>query len=161
MYNQKTISINVSSASTYDEIFLEETFNKGDLEVTFNISELETSEFTILKAVFILDNDVEPLLREYVTSEKDYTEKYLYTPPETDAHTIIRFPVISVLLNKKNTSEIYHWVYIIPIQCMKTSFFSEHGRLEIVDSQFCNDNSTETIVMLQNSNGRILNFKIQ
>jgi hypothetical protein len=161
MYNQKTISINVSSASTYDEIFLEETFNKGDLEVTFDISELETSEFTILKAVFILDNDVEPLLREYVTSEKDYTEKYLYTPPETDAHTIIRFPVISVLLNKKNTSEIYHWVYIIPIQCMKTSFFSEHGRLEIVDSQFCNDNSTETIVMLQNSNGRILNFKIQ
>jgi hypothetical protein len=161
MYNQKTLSINVSSASTYDEIFLDEIFNKGDLEITFDISPLDNSEYRILKALFILDNNIDPILKEYVTSDKDYTEKYLYSPPESEAHSIVKYPVVSVLLNKKNTSEIYHWVYIIPVECMKTSFFSEHSRFEIVDSQFCNDKSTETIAILQNGNGRILNFKIQ
>lgn len=162
MYNKKTISISTTSSEKYDEIYLDKIISKGDIEITFDISELNSGIFRVLKALYIYDQDSEPLLREYAISSTDFTEKFILHPPETETHySVTKFPIVNVLLNEIGTNNIYNWIYITPVEIAKTSFFSEHGGLKIIDCQFCNENSDELIGIFKNDNGTILNLKIK
>lgn len=162
MYNKKIISINTTSPEKYDEIILEKVISKGDIEITFDISQLNSNDFKILKALYIYEQNAEPIIREYALNSTDFTEKFLLHPPQTpNNYSVTKFPVVNILLNKIGTNDIYNWIYVLPVEITKTSFFSEHGGLKIVDIQFCNENSDELIGIFRNDNGAILNLKIK
>lgn len=150
----------MTSSDTYKLFNMDQVFFKGDTDITFDVSDISSGDFLLLRAIFIFESSSTPLVVEYGEINTSFTQSYTYIPPSGDEHSVLKYSAISTLLINKIDGMLYNWVYKIPIEISKTSFFSEHKTLKIIDCQFSNENTDETVCIFKNGRGTVLNLKL-